>query len=176
MTEPTADQPALTPAEAADRVVDWWEHHRGDASLVHLTVDRNDGAAESVLREVHRRVPGSILLDATGKSAEGLLRALLSELGVLDGCHYAFEWGERIKKLGRDHLVLIDHAQSAGLTRRSAQPELVVQRLAGSLRYKSGIGTVVAGPRERKKRSRNLTLALHLASPSGDATPPPTDL
>ncbi|MCK7625345.1 SUKH-4 family immunity protein [Streptomyces sp. RS10V-4] len=170
MTEPTADQPLLPPDQAADRVVDWWENHRDDASLVHLAVDGDHGAAEAVVREVHRRVPGSVLLDAAGKSAEGLLRELLDELGVLAGCHYAFEWGGRVRKLGRDHLVLIDHARSAGPTRRSAQPELVVRHLADRLRLISGLGTVLAVPGDHKQRRGSITL--RLADPAGGAAPP----
>ncbi|AKA08708.1 SUKH-4 family immunity protein [Streptomyces noursei] len=174
MTEPIADQPLLTPAQAADRVVDWWENHRDDASVVNLAADRDQGAAEAVVREVHRRAPDSLLLDATGKTAEGLLRELLGELGVLEGCHYAFEWGDRVRKLGRDRLVLIDHALSAGPTRRSAQPELVVRHLAGQLRLTSGIGTVLAVPGNHKQR--RLTVTLRLASPHTDDLPSPTAL
>ncbi|MCZ0995257.1 hypothetical protein O1L44_22165 [Streptomyces noursei] len=152
MTEPTADQPLHTADQATARVLDWWENHRGDASRADLVVDRDRAAAGAVVREVHRRVPGSVLLDAAGKSAEGLLRELLAELGVLEKCRYSFAWGQEIRRLGRDHLVLIDRALSAGPTRRSAQPGLVVQRLAEQLRLTTGIGVVLAVPPEHKVR------------------------
>ncbi|QRX92401.1 SUKH-4 family immunity protein [Streptomyces noursei] len=170
MTEPTADQPPHTVDQATARVLDWWENHRGDASRVDLVVDRDRAAAGAVVREVHRRVPGSVLLDATGKSAEGLLRELLAELGVLEKCHYSFAWGQEIRRLGRDHLVLIDHALSAGPTRRSAQPGLVVQRLAEQLRLTTGIGVVLAVPPEHKVRKGRITL--RLAAPAGAQEPP----
>ena len=66
MTELPPEQQPLTPEQATARILDWWANHGDDASRVDLSVERDAPAADAVLREVHRRVPGSVLLDATG--------------------------------------------------------------------------------------------------------------
>ncbi|WEB42496.1 MULTISPECIES: hypothetical protein [Streptomyces] len=82
-----------------DRMRDWADRrpapHTIDQATAHVLNWWDRAAAGAVVREVHRRVPGSVLLDAAGESAEGLLRELLAELGVLEKCHYSFAWGRR---------------------------------------------------------------------------------
>ncbi|QHC20973.1 SUKH-4 family immunity protein [Streptomyces sp. GS7] len=133
-------------------------------------------AVEAVLREVHRGVPGSVLLDATGKTAEELLRELLDELGVLQNVHFSFEWGDEIRKLGQEYLVLISHAEAAGPTRRSAQPELVRQRLVGRIGLTRGVSPVVAVPTDHKRRSGALVLRLASPPEEGPSVPASTAL
>ncbi|WP_274915601.1 SUKH-4 family immunity protein [Streptomyces sp. WZ-12] len=177
MTEMPPEIPLRSPEQAVAQVLDWWENGRDDAGRVNLAVEQDGPAVSAVLRELHRRVPGSVLLDATGKTADGLLNELLDVLGVPESPRFPWNWDDQVKRLGTHHLVLIDHSSSAGPTRRSAQTELVVRRLAEQLSLADGLGAVLAVPLDHDQRLGSITLRLDTAPTGEDPdTPEPADL
>ncbi|MFE7607687.1 SUKH-4 family immunity protein [Streptomyces celluloflavus] len=116
--------------EAADRVVQWWQDGadplapKGWLSLVD---ERSaDGGRVStdggqVLRAVHERVESSILLDATGLTAEELLRNVLAALAVDSSRYGGTRWISELRKQPARRLVLIGHLHRMGRTRRSCE-------------------------------------------------------
>ncbi|WP_043264434.1 SUKH-4 family immunity protein [Streptomyces sp. CT34] len=167
MTEPTPDHPRHTAEEAVARVLDWWENGRDDAGRVQLAAERDGPAVETVVRRVHQNVPGSVLLDATGRTAEELLQELLESIGVPESARSPWDWDEAVEELGEDHLVLISHAPSAGPTRRSAQPEQLVNQLAVRLGITDGLGVVLAVPADHRQRTGSVTLCLDAPAEAG---------
>ena len=130
MSETSPDPRRFTPAQAVAQVRDWW----GDGTpkkkrldIVSLT------DATSILREVHRHITQSVLLDATEADAEGVFRNALGLIGVPDDKAQHWAWRQAARRQGDGKLVLIAHAGRAGLTRRSAQPVLVRDHAAESL-------------------------------------------
>ncbi|MFE6688048.1 SUKH-4 family immunity protein [Streptomyces sp. NPDC057743] len=174
MTELPPEQQPLTPEQATARILDWWENHGDDASRVDLSVERDAPAADAVLREVHRRVPGSVLLDATGKTAQGLFDELLDGFGVAQP-RFGTTWRQALRDLDQDRLILIGHTGAAGGTRRSAQPALVAQRLAEVLALADGVTPVVVVPADRHTPSRS-SLTLTLAPDPTDGAADPSTL
>ncbi|MFJ3658213.1 SUKH-4 family immunity protein [Streptomyces nigra] len=83
------------------------------------------GGGAAVLQDVHRRISGSVLVDATGLDAEGVFRDALRAVGVSEDEARPYAWDSAVFEHGTGKLVLIAHAGRAGLTRRSAQPLLV---------------------------------------------------
>lgn len=73
-----------------------------------------DGA--EVLREVHRTVAGSVLLDATGRTTEELHAQILEILGVDLSPGSRRNWRVSLRRLEEPRLVLIINAHRAGVT------------------------------------------------------------
>ncbi|GGU88612.1 hypothetical protein GCM10010211_63820 [Streptomyces albospinus] len=176
MTEPSPDHPRHTTEQAVARILDWWEHGRDDAGRVQLAVERDGPAVDAVVRQVHHGVPGSVLLDATGRTAEELLQELLEGIGVPESARSPWDWDEAVEDLDEDHLVLIGHARSAGPTRRSAQPEQLVSQLAARLGITDGLGVVLAVSADHVQRTGSVTLRLDDSAEAGSGAPAPADL
>ncbi|MFE1465557.1 hypothetical protein ACFW6M_31160 [Streptomyces nigra] len=121
----------LAPDQAVARVCDWW----GESTQTkgHLAVVGLDGGGAAVLEEVRRQIPASVVVDATGADAEGVLRRALELLGVPDDAIRPYAWDGAAFEHGAGKLVLIAHTGRAGLTRRSAQPLLVLDHVARTL-------------------------------------------
>ncbi|MFE2431315.1 SUKH-4 family immunity protein [Streptomyces sp. NPDC059373] len=150
--------------EAIDRVLEWWRGGRRDGKRV-AVVGGTEPERVRVLREVHRQVPGSLLLDAAaGRSQEELLADVMDHLGIPDKQRRYPQWRRALERQGKDRLVLLTGIQRAGLTRRSAAPSRVLGDLVTSLTL-SGIGVVTeAVPDPDIERGRAIGIRL-LGSP-----------
>ncbi|MFJ6650960.1 SUKH-4 family immunity protein [Streptomyces sp. NPDC091290] len=131
MSDSTPATERLAPDQAVARVCAWWGE--GAQAKGHLTVVGFGGGGAAVLEEVRRQIPASVMVDATGADAEGVLRRALSLLGVPDDAFRPYAWDRAAFEHGAGKLVLIAHTARAGLTRRSAQPLLVLEHVGGTL-------------------------------------------
>lgn len=130
MSVSSPDLERFAPDQVVAQVRDWWGD--GAPKKKRLDVVSDTGAME-VLEEVHRQVPESVLLDATGSDAEGVFRDALRLVGVPDDKARPYAWDRAARQHGTGKLALIAHAGRAGLTRRSAQPVLVRDQAAETL-------------------------------------------
>ncbi|MFF9479254.1 SUKH-4 family immunity protein [Streptomyces sp. NPDC014733] len=131
MPKPTAD---TSPGGIVDDVVEWWHAGRHGGGVAHVvSPPGTDGA--SVIAQAHERIPGSVLVDATGLTAEQVLHRAATALEVdLSGD------GRRSWRIARDawpeqRLLLIAHAHRAGPTRRSYEPERLIGDALRSLAH-----------------------------------------
>ncbi|MGW9042008.1 hypothetical protein ACWGQL_05490 [Streptomyces lydicus] len=67
--------------DAVSLITEWWGDERPGGKWIHVADTSGRNGAE-VLREVHRTIAGSVLLDATGRTAEELHAEILEILGV----------------------------------------------------------------------------------------------
>ncbi|MEV6668466.1 SUKH-4 family immunity protein [Streptomyces nigra] len=120
----------IAPDQVVARLLDWW----GDSTPMMEQMDVvSDTGGAAVLEEVSRQIPESVLIDASGTDAEGIFRTTLKLLGVPDDAMQPHAWDSATFEHGAGKLVLLSHAGRAGLTRRSAQPLLVLDHVAQTL-------------------------------------------
>ncbi|WP_327657687.1 SUKH-4 family immunity protein [Streptomyces sp. NBC_00483] len=166
MPNPTAD---TSPGGIVDAVVEWWHEgrHTGNATYVMSPVAA-DGAL--VIRRAHERIPGSVLVDATGLTAEQVLHQALTAFGVDLSADKRRSWQNA--RIGwTDHrLLLVVNAHRAGPTRRSYEPE---QLLGFALRWLAqGKLTVLTDTSPDLLPRGTTPRAVFDVSPSHSATPP----
>ncbi|MGW1838150.1 SUKH-4 family immunity protein [Streptomyces sp. NPDC002067] len=125
MPEPTASIPAIPVGEAADRVGAWWRTGGRSGHVAFLATPVGHDAS-AVLRKVHARVPGSVLVDATGLTADQVMRQALVALGVDLSPEVRDHWRFALGAWPEDRLLLVANAHRAGTTRRSHEPERLV--------------------------------------------------
>ncbi len=130
MSESSPDPQRFAPAQAVAQVRDWWGD--GAPKKKHLDVVSVTGGT-GVLEEVHQHITQSVLVDAAESDAEDVFRNALRLIGVPDDKAQPYTWHQAVRLHGDGKLVLITHAGRAGLTRRSAQPALVRDRVAERL-------------------------------------------
>ncbi|MBB1261037.1 SUKH-4 family immunity protein [Streptomyces alkaliterrae] len=112
---------ALSLSETVDRLTEWVASvppdrrmiHPGSAPKAFLVVPSGDGGL-AVLREVHRRVSRSVLVDLTGRTAEDAVRQLRSVTSERDGDVWT---------------VLLANTHRAGSARSSVEETRVVRDL-----------------------------------------------
>ncbi|MGW2406718.1 SUKH-4 family immunity protein [Streptomyces sp. NPDC001739] len=138
--------------EAVDLIGDWWQERRPGGRPAFL-VDPSGSDGASVLREVHRRVAGSVFVDAHGRTAEEVHREVLLALGVDLGPGQRSRWRSSLRQVPEARLVLIANAHRAGRTRLAHEPDRLISRTVAGLN--SGNVAVVAhtSPRDLPNRS-----------------------
>ncbi|MEJ8650725.1 hypothetical protein WKI65_22165 [Streptomyces sp. MS1.AVA.3] len=120
---------------------DWWrERHAGGRPAYLLDLSGTDGA--SALQEAHRRIGGSVLVDAQGLTAEEVHKEVLAALGVDLSPGSRSRWRSSVRQLTERRLVLVANAHRAGQTRRSYEPERLISRTIPGLN--NGNVTVLA--------------------------------
>jgi hypothetical protein len=130
--------------EAADRVVQWWQDGtdplapKGWLALA----DERSADGPQVLRAVHERVESSILLDATGLTAEELLRNVLAALAVDSSRYGGTRWISELRKQPARRLVLIGHLHRMGRTRRSCEAQRMWSGTLKALCSRKGLHVV----------------------------------
>ncbi|MFF3644535.1 SUKH-4 family immunity protein [Streptomyces sp. NPDC002564] len=145
---------AVTFQEGVDRVVHDWSRLKGWG--VHRVVDPSGAQGAEVLRAVHERVSGSVLVDAAGRTADDVFTEAVTALGARFKTPGA--WSRRLpKKPAR--LVLLAGADLVGRTRTSGDP----RRLLQALNRLGGLGhtvfVAVRDPEFGDESSRSLRLA-----------------
>lgn len=149
----SSDPHAATRLQDAVTVMsDWWrERHPGGRPAYLLDLSGTDGA--SALQEAHRRIGGSVLVDAQGLTAEEVHKEVLVALGVDLSPGSRSRWRSSVRQLTERRLVLVAHAHRAGRTRRSYEPERLISRTIPGLN--NGNVTVLAhtAPRDLPARS-----------------------
>ncbi|MFG2192533.1 SUKH-4 family immunity protein [Streptomyces sp. NPDC048639] len=129
MTEVPAEFPGT---KIAALVRDWWREHRPGANTAYVVAPPGtDG--EPVLGEIHRCIEGSVLLDASGFTAEEVHRQALLHLGVELGEGEWDDWPYALDNLAEDRLLVIVNVHRAGATRRSHEPERLMSRSVTAL-------------------------------------------
>ncbi|MEB8339386.1 SUKH-4 family immunity protein [Streptomyces endophyticus] len=130
MPEPTIDtsgNPGIPEEEVAGRVGAWWrEGGRGGRVAFLALADSHDSSA--VVRATHERVPGSVVVDATGLTAEQVMRQALTALGVDLSADRQGAWRFALGAWPEERLLLVVNAHRAGPTRRSYEAERLVTR------------------------------------------------
>ncbi|MFG2289433.1 SUKH-4 family immunity protein [Streptomyces sp. NPDC048595] len=127
MPEPTTDTPGIPEEEVAGRVGAWWREG-GRGGQVAFLVPTAGHDASAVLREVHEHVPGSVVVDATGLTAEQVMQQALTALGVDLSADKREDWRFALGAWPEERLLLVVNAHRAGPTRRSYEPERLVTR------------------------------------------------
>ncbi|MFH9224915.1 SUKH-4 family immunity protein [Streptomyces lydicus] len=152
----SSDQHAATRLQDAVTVIsEWWqERPPGGRPAYVLDPSGTDGA--SSLQEAHRRIEGSVLVDAQGLTAEEVHQEVLVALGVDFSPGSRIRWRSSVRQLTERRLVLVTNAHRAGRTRRSYEPERLISRTVPGLN--SGNVTVLAhtAPRDLPARSEVL--------------------
>ncbi|MHC5257543.1 SUKH-4 family immunity protein [Streptomyces sp. UC4497] len=131
MPEPTAP---TSSGGIVDDVIEWWHEGRreGGVGVAHVvSAHGTDGA--SVIRRVHERLAGSVLVDATGLTAEQVLQQALSAFGVDLSADKQRSWSIARGEWPEQRLLLIANAHRAGPTRRSHEPERLITYALRSL-------------------------------------------
>ncbi|MET9291858.1 SUKH-4 family immunity protein [Streptomyces sp. NPDC003077] len=127
MPEPTTGTPEIPKEELPGRVGAWWREG-GLGGQVALLVSTDGHDASAVMREVHEQVPGSVVVDATGLTAELVMRQALTALGVDLSADKRDNWRFALDSWPEERLLLVVNAHRAGPTRRSHEPERLVTR------------------------------------------------
>lgn len=127
MPEPTTDTPGIPEEEVAGRVGAWWREG-GHAGQVAFLVALAGHDASAVVREIHEHVPDSVLVDATGLTAEQVLQQALTALGVDLSTDKREGWRFALGAWPEERLLLVVNAHRAGPTRRSHEAERLVTR------------------------------------------------
>ncbi|MFJ9851580.1 SUKH-4 family immunity protein [Streptomyces sp. NPDC101150] len=135
----------LSPDEAIARVLEWWNDGNRTARRCEIVGGRD---ADDLLREVHRRAPRSLLLDATGRTADEVVTEVLDFVGAPDSARTGTPWRRLRKYFSADTLILLTNVHRAGRTRHSARPAQVRGQLAQRLSHQRRTGVVVAAPSE----------------------------
>lgn len=134
MPEPTADTPETAGApeipgiredEVAGHVGAWWRED-GHGGRVAFLVLEDGHDASAVVRRTHEHVPGSVVVDATGLTAEQVMRQALTALGVEPPADGSGAWRPALGSWPEERLLLVVNAHRAGPTRRSYEPERLV--------------------------------------------------
>ncbi|MFI9051924.1 SUKH-4 family immunity protein [Streptomyces sp. NPDC053427] len=125
MPEPTTDTPGIPEEEVAGRVGAWWREG-GHAGQVAFLVALAGHDASAVVREIHEHVPGSVVVDATGLTAEQVMHQALTALGVDLSADKRDDWRFALGSWPEERLLLVVNAHRAGPTRRSYEPERLV--------------------------------------------------
>ncbi|MBL1089648.1 MULTISPECIES: SUKH-4 family immunity protein [Streptomyces] len=132
MPEPTPDTPGIPgipEEEVAGRVGAWWRAG-GLGGQVAFLVPPVGHDASAVMREIPEHVPGSVVVDATGLTAEQVMQQALTALGVDLSPDNRDDWRFALGAWPEERLLLVVNAHRAGPTRRSYEPErLVTQTL-----------------------------------------------
>ncbi|WP_327665319.1 SUKH-4 family immunity protein [Streptomyces sp. NBC_00498] len=107
------------------RVGAWWRAggRGGSAAYVVAPVGADTGG---VMRRVHEDVPGSVLVDAAGLSAEQVVRGVLKSLGVEADSGKRGALRTALGALREERLVVLVNTRRAGVTRRSYEPERLI--------------------------------------------------
>ncbi|MER7150765.1 SUKH-4 family immunity protein [Streptomyces lydicus] len=138
--------------DAVSLITEWWGNERPGGKWIHVADSSGRDGAE-VLREVHRTIAGSVLLDATGRTAEELHAEVLEILGVDLSPGSRRNWRMSLRRLGEPRLVLVINAHRAGGTRFSYEPERLLSRTVQGLSGgKAGL-VVHSGPVRRSVRA-----------------------
>ncbi|MFF8897339.1 SUKH-4 family immunity protein [Streptomyces lydicus] len=125
----TSNIPALesvSAQEATDRLLHWWQDVSdplapgGWLNLVGGGVAADGG---QVLRDVAAQVAASVVVDATERTTEELLREVLAALGLESWRHGGLRWISEVRALPERRLVLLTHVHRMGRTRRSYEAE-----------------------------------------------------
>lgn len=118
--------------EAVALLEDWWRAHRPGGRPAFL-IDPSGAGGGSVLREVHRRVESSVLVDAQGLTAEEVQERVLLALGVDLAPGSRSRWRSSLRQIPEARLVLIANAHRAGRTRRSHESDRLISRTVAGL-------------------------------------------
>ncbi|MFE5240137.1 MULTISPECIES: SUKH-4 family immunity protein [unclassified Streptomyces] len=123
----TPGAPGIPEEEAAGRVGAWWREggHGGGVTFLALA-DSHDASA--VVRRTHEHVPGSVVIDATGLTADQVMRRALTALGVGPVAGGPHAWRYALGGWPEERLLLIVNTHRAGVTRRSFEAERLVTR------------------------------------------------
>ncbi|MFE1771876.1 SUKH-4 family immunity protein [Streptomyces sp. NPDC059008] len=127
MPEPTTETPGIPEEEVAGRVGAWWREG-GLGGQVAFLVAPDGHDASAVMRETHEHVPGSVVVDATGLTAEQVMQQALTALGVDLSADKRDDWRFALGSWPEERLLLVVNAHRAGPTRRSYEPERLVTR------------------------------------------------
>ncbi|MFH8571288.1 SUKH-4 family immunity protein [Streptomyces sp. NPDC017993] len=147
--------------EITSLVVTWWQNWRPGDNWANL-VDPSGSDGAAFLGEVHRRIEGSVLLDAAGRTAEEVHAEVLQRLGIDLSPGNRWDWRHGLKQLGQNRLVLIANAHRAGCTRGSSEPDRVLSTTIGDLEGGT-VGVLVHLTPERLPRLAKV--AFRLLSP-----------
>ncbi|MFI2240956.1 SUKH-4 family immunity protein [Streptomyces chrestomyceticus] len=131
MPEPTTDTPELPeiPEEAAaGRVGAWWRAG-GHGGHVAFLVAAGGHDVSAVVRETAEQAPGSVVVDATGLTAEQVMQQALTALGVDLSADERDDWRFALGSWPEERLLLVVNAHRAGPTRRSYEPERLVTHI-----------------------------------------------
>ncbi|MFF3641122.1 SUKH-4 family immunity protein [Streptomyces sp. NPDC002564] len=112
--------------EVSGRVGAWWRSGGRGGSAAHVVAPAGADTG-AVLRRVHEDVPGSVLVDATGLTAEQVMRKALSALGVDLSSGERDDWRSALGSWGEERLLVLVNAHRAGRTRRSYEPERLIR-------------------------------------------------
>ncbi|MFF8312833.1 SUKH-4 family immunity protein [Streptomyces lydicus] len=158
--------------EAVALIGDWWRERRFGSRPAFL-VDPSDAGGTSVLWKVHRRIEGSVLVDAQGLTAEEVQEEVLLALGVDLSPGSRGRWRNSLRQITETRLVLIAQAHRAGRTRRSYEPERLISRVLTGLATASGNVTVLAhtAGRALPQRAGVVVRLPEDAAPEGLASP-----
>ncbi|MFZ3566362.1 SUKH-4 family immunity protein [Streptomyces sp. BH097] len=128
MPEPTTDTADGIPeGEVPGRVGAWWREGGRDGHLAFLALE-DDHDASAVVRQTHEQVPGSVIVDATGLTAEQVLRQALTALDVELPADRPHAWRFGLGAWPQERLLLVVNTHRAGPTRRSYEAERLVTR------------------------------------------------
>ena len=171
MTSHDQAGPGASGQEIISLLVRWWQNWRSGDRLAHLAdPSGSDGAA--VLREVHRQVEGSVLLDAGGRTAEEVHAEALRSLGVDMSPDKRSDWPRALKGQREKRLILIMNAHRAGRTRSSSEPDKVASWTAKDLSGEK-TGVILHHTPVRLSRLSEVSFTLQSRGSSETAWPTP---
>ncbi|MGW0688439.1 SUKH-4 family immunity protein [Streptomyces sp. NPDC002754] len=129
MTVTSVGMPA---EEVLGRVGAWWRAGGRGGSAAHVVAPEGVDAG-AVLRRVHEDVPGSVLIDVAGLSAEQVMHQALTALGVdLSPGERGF-WPNALGAWSEERLLVLVNTRRAGHTRRSHEPQRLLRDTVGRL-------------------------------------------
>ncbi|TJZ55723.1 hypothetical protein FCH28_10435 [Streptomyces piniterrae] len=143
--------------EAISRVAAWWNEGRRTTRRWDIVGGRH---TVEVLQELHRQTPRSLLIDATGRTAEEIVTEVLDFNGVPKSAQVRTSWSHLRKYFAAETLILVYNVHRAGRTRHSARPVQVQNQLAERLSYQRKVGVVVAAPPQNDPPARELVMHL----------------
>jgi hypothetical protein len=106
-------------------ISDWW-HSRRPAGTAAYLVDPSGSDGATVLRELHSGMSDSVLVDASGLTAEQVHETALHALGADLAPARRDEWRTQLYDMAGDRLLIVTNTHRAGSTRRSSEPEHLI--------------------------------------------------
>ncbi|WP_406413603.1 SUKH-4 family immunity protein [Streptomyces sp. NBC_01614] len=144
-------------------LLSWWD--TGTQRVAELVGPAGSGRTEVLLR-IREAVPGSLLVDAAGLTAEELVVQVMAAAGVGMPAERRADWGLALEESSASGgLLIVSNAQRAGRTRRSAQVERIVKHLASDIAVRGGMKVLIERDPDDVEWTYNSITVLEHATP-----------
>ncbi|MEV8091057.1 SUKH-4 family immunity protein [Streptomyces nigra] len=173
MTDLILTPSPVSPEQALAELLKWSES--GSQSVAEVTGPPGSGRTETLLRLSEARSE-AVLVDATGLTCEDVIERVMSAAGCTALPEKRADWGFELEGSPlRGGLVIIGNAHRAGRTRRSSEPERMVDRFTTELAVVGRLKVVIERDLPDVRRAHDHLVVALRPTPAGEAAGPVPD-